>query len=231
MNAIISILCLLFSFSMVSGFFYIVFKNNKETKAVLRVLCIFSLYMICFAILIAPYYIEMITENVDINNELLKSLYKERLDLLIVGAIIFVNYISKIAYKFLMKIRITDKLCKFHKNILFGMQYTLIAISIVTSDTGLFVSLLLYFVGSHFDYKLKKANDFTFVDFRQRFLTFIFTGASILLLALFYDFLVIYDIFFLIPWYAAISASMVFLAIVGVISLFKKLNKKFICNK
>ena len=157
--------------------------KGKVENTLEKFICLIATYTIAYLIIFLPYVLSEVLEDIESKSNFITAILSAGQEIMVLISILLSNKTTKLMFR-IFRIEFVDEPNKHHKNIMCGLLYSILGLSIIALEFNILIAILLYFIGSHVDFSFNKDKILSKDDFICRFktaiLVLVFVGLYLL---------------------------------------------------
>jgi len=220
------VICFFISTGLVALTIFLSFNEHQGKFKFSNLLGLNATYLINYIIILFPYCILLLIKPEENDNAFLNVFYDNCLDFFAVLIIPLCNMVTRFLFNKVFDIDISDAADKKYKNVMYGLLYFILVISVITFEVDSILFVVLFLIGTHVDFSIKKpATSILSKDIQQRMRVCIISIISFTLLSIF-EKTFNCSYYLILPWIITYILCIICLIIMIIHKKMKKHNAK-----
>ena len=204
---------------------FLTYNEHRGRFRFSKFLGLYATYLINY-IIVLPYCLLPLIKRDESNNAFFNLFYNNYSDFFAVLIIPLCNMVTRFLLNKVFDIDISDEDDKKYKNVMYGLLYFILVISLITFEVDSVLFVALFLIGTHVDFSIKKpVTSILSKDIQQRMRVCIISIISFFLLSVFENtFNCSY--YLILPWIITYILCIICLIIIIIHKKMKKHNVK-----
>ena len=218
-------ICFFISTVLVALTIFLSLNENRGKFKFSKFLGVNAAYLINY-IIVLPYCLLPLIKKDGSDNAFLNLFYNKYSDFFAILVIPLCNMVTRFLFDKVFDIDISDEDDKKYKNVMYGLLYFILVISLITFEVDSVLFVALFLIGTHVDFSIKKpVTSILSKDIQQRMRVCIISIISFSLLSIFENtFNCSY--YLILPWIITYILCIICLIIIIIHKKMKKHNAK-----
>lgn len=204
---------------------FLTYNEHRGRFRFSKFLGLYATYLINY-IIVLPYCLLPLIKRSESDNAFLNLFYDNYSDFFAVLIIPLCNMVTRFLLNKVFDIDISDEADKKYKNVMYGLLYFILVISVITFDVDSILFIVLFLIGTHVDFSIKRrSTSILSKDILQRMRVCIISIISFTLLSMFENtFNCLY--YLILPWIITYILCIICLIIMIIHKKMKNHNAK-----
>lgn len=178
-------ICFSISTAFVVLTIFLTYNEHRGRFRFSKFLGLYATYLINY-IIVLPYCLLPLIKRDESDNAFLNLFYDNYSDFFAVLIIPLCNMVTRFLFNKVFDIDISDEANKKYKNVMYGLLYFILVISVITFEVDSILFIVLFLIGTHVDFSIKRrSTGILSKDIQQRMRVCIISFISFTLLSIF----------------------------------------------